>query len=271
MKRIAIITGASAGLGAEFAIQYAEQAVKQDSCDELWLIARRHAALKEIKNTIKAVIGAEIMKIRIMAFDISGYEGAAYFEKMLTEEQSKNDVRLVMLINNAGFGVYGAFRESVSKKQLEMIELNCTALTGFCAAALPFMQKGSCIINIASMAAFAPVGNFAVYAATKAYVLNFSIALRNELQKDGINVITLCPGQINTEFAKRAINNPHAIMRHAQNPKKIVAHCLSSTQKNTGIVIWGLMWKLQAFFSRFIGRNFFAWFTFHYIKRIEVA
>ncbi len=270
MKRIAVITGASAGLGAEFAVQYASRAAEQNSCDELWLIARRRTALERVKTEINTSIGGAVLAVRTIALDIAGKAGVASFEQLLAEEKSSQPIQVVMLINNAGFGIYGAFRESDTASQLDMIEVNCTALTGFCAAALPFMQQGGCIINTASMAAFLPVGKFAVYAATKAYVLNFSLALRNELKKDGITVIALCPGQIDTEFAKRAVNSPQAAMSGAKNPKKIAAHCLSCAEKKKAVAIWGLSWKIQAFFSRFIGRNFFGWLSFNHITRIVV-
>ncbi len=269
MKKITVITGAGSGLGREFAVQYALYAAEKQCCDELWLIARRRTALEAVKTEISAEIDGTRPALRIAAFDIGGAAGTAYFEKLLAKERSCNAFSIVMLINNAGFGVYGSFRESCTEAQLGMIDVNCYAVTGFCAAVLPFMERRSCIINTASMAAFLPVGNFAVYAATKAYVLSFSLALRNELRQDGIKVLALCPGQVDTGFAKRAVNSRFAVMRGAQKPGKIVAHCLACAEKNKSLAVWGLSWKIQASFSRFIGRNFFAWLTFRYVKRIQ--
>lgn len=263
-KKIAIITGASTGFGKEFAIQYA----KQNKCDEMWLIARRLHLLENTKQTIEQNLSA-LPKIKLFSFDISGKDGVCAFNKLLLEEKNKNDFEIVMLINNAGFGTYGSFIETEIERQLKMIDLNVYSLTGFCHAAIPFMKKGSCIINVASMAAFIPVGNFAVYAATKAFVLSFSITLRAEIKDLGINVTALCPGQSHTEFAQTAIQNKNAKMKSGKQPDKIVAHCLKCAEKHKKIAVYGLDWKISAFLTRFMSREFFAGFSFKKIKRIE--
>ena len=196
MKRIIIITGASSGLGAEFARQvYAE---KSSIGTEMWLIAREADKLNAFAKTLT---GRNIA-IKTFAFDLGGATGAEHVRKILDTERKTGEFVVELLINNAGFGTYGPFVETDPEREMTMIDLNCTALTGICGFVLPHMQRGGRIINVASLAAFLPLGNFAVYAATKAYVLSFSVALAAELKERGISVCALCPGSVSTNFAK---------------------------------------------------------------------
>ena len=175
MKNVAIITGASSGMGKEFAVQVAQ---KYDF-DEIWIVARRLENLEEIARSINETKNFSI--VRPVQIDLGGIDGVYELEKLLAQENEKlskveSGIQIGLLINNAGFGTYGPFEETSVKAEMQMVELNCTSLTGICGIALPYMTKGSVIINTSSLAAFMPLGNFAVYAATKAYVLSFSTA-----------------------------------------------------------------------------------------------
>ncbi|WP_407427096.1 SDR family NAD(P)-dependent oxidoreductase [Treponema sp.] len=263
MRNITIITGASSGIGAEFA----KQISKNTESSELWLIARSKDKLEDVKNEIENEKAQNISEIKIIPMNLSGKEGVNLFKTFLATEKISGGFEINMLVNNAGFGTYGEFAETPLDKELSMIDLNCTALTGLCGAVIPFMKKGSVIINVSSLAAFLPLGNFAVYAATKSYVLSFSVALAAELKNKGIKVCTLCPGSVSTDFANIASNGARKEVLNGKNPVAIVAHCLNKAKKGKRIILWSLKWKFTAFMSRFIGRYLCARYTFKYNKR----
>lgn len=187
---IAIITGASSGLGREF-VRQMDQSF--DRIDEFWLVARN-------KNKLTEIAAHTRRKTRILAMDITDN---AQLERLETAVR-KSHARVRMLINCAGYGIMGAFAEQDRKEETGMIRLNCEALTNLTHRMLPYMRNGSRIIQLASCAAFLPQPNFAVYAASKAYVLRFSQALGEELRQRGIYVTSVCPGPVNTPFFDRA-------------------------------------------------------------------
>ena len=172
MKNIIIITGASSGIGQEFALQ---MDTAFSNIDEFWLIARREDRLLEVAQVMEHAT-------RLITMDVTDEYAMDDFEKLLEE----SDVTVRMLINAAGFGLLGAFEDIPLEEQTEMLFVNCEALTKMTYITLPYMARGSRIIQMASSAAFLPQPDFAVYAATKAYVLSFSMALREELKKKGL-------------------------------------------------------------------------------------
>ena len=268
MKRILIITGASSGLGREFALQLP----KTRDADEIWLLARRKDKLDSLALELDAAgpTGSEGPKPRVVEIDLGGRKGISAFSAILEKERRANiDGGIVIdtLVNNAGFGTYGTFTGTDLERQLDMIELNVLTLTGLCHAAIPYMAKGSLIINVASLASFIPLGNFAVYAATKAYVLSFSTALAAETADEGIFVSTVCPGPVDTEFANVASKGAREKVVDGKSPTDVVAHCLRQIQKNRHSAIMAPKWKFKAFMSRFVGRYFFARHAFIHDKR----
>ncbi|MCR5288940.1 MAG: SDR family NAD(P)-dependent oxidoreductase [Treponema sp.] len=261
MKRIAIITGASSGMGAEFARQIAHTTL----ADQLWLIARRtdrlNALVQELQNN-------HAITARAISLDISGRDGVERFKNFIeTQKQQDSDFTISLLINNAGFGTYGTFESTKLERQLEMIELNCITVTGICGICLPLMQKGSTIINVASLAAVMPLGNFAVYGATKAYVRNFTLALAAEVKDKGIAVCALCPGSVSTEFANVASNGARKEVLHGKPADKVVAHCLKKALHGKHIAMMAPKWKFNAFISRFVSHYFGARMTYLFSKR----
>lgn len=187
--KIAIVTGASSGLGREFVRQITRL---YKNLDEIWVVARRAERLEELKEKLPVYI-------RVFAGDME--EDLIYKQVLNRLENQNPDVR--MLVNAAGFGKMGTIEEIAAedkKLQLRMIDLNCRGLTEMTLTCLPYMSKGSRIINVASAAAFCPQSGFAVYAATKAYVLSFSKGLGAEVRKKGIIVTAVCPGPVDTEF-----------------------------------------------------------------------
>lgn len=266
MKKIAVITGASSGMGAEFAKQIA--ALEEE--DAIWIVARRLEKLEALAEEINKT--RNFATVVPVALDISGKEGVHAFKKLLDEENEKlalmeSGIEITKLVNNAGFGTYGPFEESDVDREMEMTDLNCTSLVGLTGVCLPFMKKGSLIINTASLASFLPLGEFAVYGATKSYVLSFSMALAAELKDKGIKVCALCPGPVSTEFANVASGGIREKVRHGLPADKVVAHCLKKALKGKRIAIYAFKWKFKAAASRLIGRYIGARFTFKYCKR----
>ena len=186
MKRIAIITGASSGMGRRFA----QTASEHVAFDELWVIARREERLLELKKELTQQTVVPI------AMDLSVRENIALLGERLKQEQAE----VVLLVNAAGFGKFQAVLDVPQDVADQMLDLNCGALMDMCYTCLPYMHRGAKILNIASVAAFQPVPYIAEYAATKAFVLSFSRSLWKELQADGIKVTALCPYWTRTEF-----------------------------------------------------------------------
>ena len=277
MKRIAIITGASSGMGSEFTKELFmnSENYKFGKFDEIWILARRSDRLKNLKYDLEKAAenncSKEYPEITAIEIDLSGTKGVTAFNAILKttkKVESKNGgFEIGLLVNNAGFGTYGEFTETPLDKELEMIDTNCSTLTGLCGLAIPFMNEKSTIINVASLAAFLPLGNFAVYAATKSYVLSFSVALAAELKDKGIHVLAMCPGSVSTEFANVASNGARKEVLHGYPADKTVKHALKCASNKKHIALWAHKWKITAFFSRFIGRFFGARFTFIYNKR----
>ena len=277
MKRIAIITGASSGMGSEFTKELFmnSENYKFGKFDEIWILARRSDRLKNLKYDLEKAAenncSKEYPEITAIEIDLSGTKGVTAFNAILKttkKVESKNGgFEIGLLVNNAGFGTYGEFTETPLDKELEMIDTNCSTLTGLCGLAIPFMNEKSTIINVASLAAFLPLGNFAVYAATKSYVLSFSVALAAELKDKGIHVLAMCPGSVSTEFANVASNGARKEVLHGYPADKTVKHALKCASNKKHIALWAPKWKITAFFSRFIGRFFGARFTFIYNKR----
>lgn len=271
MKRIIIVTGASSGMGVCFARQLAEESAggKVVPSDEIWIVARREDRLLETKSLIEedAKNHEHYPAVKVIPLDISGKSGALAFREHLDRETASGEFEVSVLVNNAGFGTYGEFASTDTEREMDMVDLDCTSLTGITGFCLPYMRQGGRIINTASLASFLPLGNFAVYGACKAYVLSFSIALAAELSQKGISVTALCPGPVSTEFANVASKGARKEVRHGLSPEKTVAHCIKSSRKGRHYSMWAFKWKFKAFASRFIGRYAGAWFTWKYCKR----
>lgn len=188
-KRIAIITGASSGLGREFAIQLDGMQV----VDEFWLIARGKTALEQLADRLNT-------PVRPISADLTIKAQVDGIARMLDEERP----RVTYLVNAAGFGKFGDWRSISDEAVDSMIDLNCKALVDMTRIVLLHMERGGRIVQVASAAAFAPLPQMNVYAATKAFVLRYTRALRWELHGSGITVSALCPTWVKTGFEKVA-------------------------------------------------------------------
>jgi hypothetical protein len=196
MRKIAVVTGASSGMGRSFAIQISE---RYKTIDEIWVIARRKDRLMELQKEIKDKI------VRVIPIDITKEVELNIYRSML--EEYKPSIRV--LVNAAGYGIMGHVDEVPYEASVGMIDVNCKALVAMTHISLPYMTAPSNIINVASVAAFVPQPSFAIYAATKSLVLSFSRALNKELEEKEIYVTAVCPGPVNTEFFEVAEQYSH--------------------------------------------------------------
>jgi short-subunit dehydrogenase len=239
VKTVALITGASAGLGVEFARQLAAQG------RPLVLAARRGDRLESLAK--------ELGDSRAVEIDLAK-PGAA--ERLMADiDRSGETVEL--LVNNAGFGLIGPFARLDSNRLREMIDLNCGALTELCRAVAPQMieRRSGSILNVASTAAFQPGPRMVVYFATKAYVLSFTEALHEELRRHGIQVSCLCPGPTRTEFGDVAgFGGSGLFDRVAMEAPEVVKAGLAGLARNRAVVVPGLVNKTVAASTRFAPR-----------------
>jgi uncharacterized protein len=240
----ALITGASAGIGREFARQLAGRA------KSLILIARREQRLDELRDELSQ----QNPKLAILFRKTDLANLAQVNELLAWLDREKIDVDL--LINNAGLGDSGAFATSDPIRNEQMTLVNIVALTALTRHLLPRMiaRRRGGILNVSSSAGFLPIPDFGVYAATKAYVTSFSEALRIELWGTGVSVCTLCPGPVHTEFqdvAKRPGSQPDTGPEFVFVPvEQVVRHALTALEGDRPLVIPGLPMKLGMFLVR---------------------
>ena len=241
MAGVALITGASAGLGVEFARQLSSKGYR------LVLAARR-------KDRLDALV-AELGNARAVEIDLSEPGSTVALMSDLQEAGEQVDI----LVNNAGFGLRGPFAELGAARQREMIDLNCGALTELCRAVAPAMieRRSGAILNVASTAAFQPGPWMAVYFATKAYVLSFTEALHEELKPHGVKVSALCPGPTRTEFgAVAGIQSLGQFDRLSMEAGPVVRAGLEVLENNRAVVIPGTTNRIGAWSTRFAPRSF---------------
>jgi uncharacterized protein len=236
---VTLITGASAGLGAEFARACAARG------EALAIVARRRDRL----DALKAELAGDV---RIFAADLA-LPGAA---QSLIAELAAEGLAVGTLINNAGFGLAGKFADRPLERQREMIDLNVRTLTELCHLVLPAMRAAGrgAILNVASTAAFQPGPNMAVYYATKAYVLSFTEALHHELRGSGIKVCALCPGPTTSEFSDVADSHSPTLERMKMPAAPVVRAGLAGLDANKAVVIPGFRNKIGAQASRLLTR-----------------
>ncbi len=235
MKKTAIITGASSGLGRAMVFELAD---RFGPIEEIWVIARRSERLEDLDGQVTA-------RIRKFPMDITDKSSWKILKKALEEE--KPDVKF--LINAAGYGKLGHSQEISLEDETGMIGLNCMALTAVTHIVLPFMSRHSRILQFASAAAFLPQPGFAVYAATKSYVLSYSVALNEELKGRDIVVTAVCPGPVNTEFfdiAETTGKTPFYKKIFMADPKKVVRKAVTDSAAGRTVSIYGI--PMKAFF-----------------------
>ena len=197
--KIAVVTGASSGMGRQFALQLSSYV----AVDEIWAIARREDALKSLGEVCP-------VPVRTIALDLTDMHSFDTYAALL--QQEKPDVKL--LVNAAGFGKFGSFQTVSIADDAAMVDLNCRALLMMTRLTLPYMQRGSHILQLDSLSAFQPVPYITTYGATKAFVLSYSRAMNAELKPLGIRMMTMNPGWVKTEFFNHAFQTNHGEVQY---------------------------------------------------------
>ena len=231
---IIVVTGASSGLGKEFVLQIA----KKERVDEIWVIARRMDLLQALSSEVD-------VKIRPIELDLTDLTATKVYAQMLADE--KPNVKI--LANCAGFGKFEHYENINVETHLNMVALNCNALMVMTDYSLPYMTRGSKILNIASCAAFQPIPYINVYAATKAFALSYSRALNQELKYRDIHVLAVCPYWVKTDFFGRAVlsnENPVVINYDVlYNPKDVISLAIKDLYSKKDMSVYGLKNRLQ--------------------------
>jgi len=231
MKKIAVVTGASSGMGREFV--YALD--REEHFDEIWVIARRGQRLEELKEKCRAAV-------RPLVLDLQKRESLAVYRELLERETPE----IAVLVNAAGFGLFGVYEEMDLDRQLDIIDLNARGLTGMCYLSIPYMREGGRIYNMGSMSSWQPVPYINVYGASKAYVLSFSRALGVELRPKGIRVMAVCPGWILTEFFEHAVHDDTIkYYNRFYPPEQVIEKALRDMKRGKTVSVLGLPERAQ--------------------------
>lgn len=231
---IALITGASSGIGREFAKQLKERG----DIEEFWLIARR-------KERMEALAAELSIRARIISADLCTDEGIDAVREALESEKP----RVRVLINAAGFGRFGAHDQISERDTIRMIDLNVKALVLITHMTLPYMERGGRIIEMGSGSCFTPLPNFNVYASSKAFVLHYTKALQYEIKKYGVRATAFCPGWVHTEFLDEAgvdksVNHPKRT-KPLLSVDRVVKGCLRASEKGRTMYVTNWFTKLQ--------------------------
>ena len=236
MKRIAIVTGASSGMGREFVLQLPNW----ETFDEIWAIARRAERLEELAQNVP-------IPVRPIALDLTDPDALAHYRDLL--EAAAPDVGL--LANIAGFGKFGRYDQIPLEDSLRMIDLNCKALVAMTELTLPYMRRGARLLNLDSLSAFQPVPYLNVYASTKAFVLSYTRSLGRELRPRGIRVMAVNPGWVKTEFFDHALQTSSTAVTYYNRlyeAKDVMATALKDlyrTKKDVSIHGFPVRWQVR--------------------------
>lgn len=232
---LAIITGASSGIGAEFA-----RALVREGVDEFWFVARRKERMEEL--------GRELgVKYKVIAADLSDRAGIAYLRGALECEKPEVDY----LINCAGFGNFGAFDQLPEDEIERMIDVNVKSTVLITHMTVPYMKRGSRIVTMGSGSCFTPLPYFNIYSSGKVFVLHYTKSLNYELKKYGIRATCFCPGWVETEFLGKAtshenVTRPRAsAMKPMLNCEKVVRGCMKAVRRGKTMYVTGWYTKLQ--------------------------
>ena len=240
MKNIAIVTGASSGIGREFV----KLLLGRGELDEIWIIARSAERLQSMVTEFGD-------KLKPVPMDMSDIEQI----KTLSDRLKNPEVNICFLVNSAGFGKFGSYSDVGIDESVNMVDLNISGLVAMGLVCLPFMSKGGRIINIASQASFQPLPYLNVYSATKAFVRNYSRALNVELKDRGITVTAVCPGWMDTAFIDRGKTNATKTVSRFVNmttPNVVAAKALRDSLRGRDISTYSLYVKFNRLIAKFL-------------------
>lgn len=233
IMNIAVVTGASSGMGREMVMELAD---RFSALEEIWVIARRKERLSELQKLVP-------VRLRIFPLDLSAPASWSHLREALKE----HNPHVRILVNSSGFGKIGRVGDLSLEDETGMVRLNCEALCAVTHLMLPFMRRNGRIIQFASSAAFLPQPKFAVYAATKSFVLSYSRALGAELRAKGIYVTAVCPGPVRTEFfdiAETTGQIPLYKRLVMAKPDKVVKKALRDSMQGKTVSVYGTVMKL---------------------------
>jgi short-subunit dehydrogenase len=257
--KAAVVTGASSGIGLECAKIISER--KIFDVEKIYLLARRKELLENLANSLK-------INTEIVICDLSNQKDIENFAEILSR---RND-EITLLVNSAGFGKNGDFSDIALSDNLAMIDVNCRGLAATTYLCLKYMKSGSRILNISSVAGFAPLARFAVYGASKAFVSSFSIGLAAELEKRNITVTICAPGSVNTEFHKIAREGTGIVKKLYSNRasvEKVARLALEDTAKGKLFSSFGLGAKMAKVFGGAVPKLAFARFSYKKIYAVQ--
>ena len=236
--KIAVVTGASSGMGKEFVIQLS----RQKQLDEMWVIARRTDRLEALQSEVS-------VKIRPISLDLTKEESIDAYKALLEQEKPEISV----LVNASGFGRFGAFESMDLETMYRMIDLNSKAYVGMTYVSLPYLKEGSEVYQLDSLSSFQPVPYINVYGATKAFVLSFSRATNVELKKKGIHVMAVCPGWVKTEFFDPAVTDDTiTYYNRFYTPEQVIKRALRDMKKRKDVSICGFPVRAQVFATKLL-------------------
>ena len=255
--KIAIVTGASSGMGKQFcyALDNLEKYVSKKKAikfDEIWVIARRKELLENLKQELKT-------NVRVIPLDLTKNESFDQLKEML--ETEKPDIKY--LVNASGFGKFKKSDEISIEDQIGMVDLNVKSLMVITNICIKYMSKGSKIVEISSQSAWQPIPYINVYAATKAFVLHYSRALNQEVKKDGIHVLAVCPFWTKTEFFNRAVDKKDEVIKYyacLYKPECIVRRAIKDSFKKKDVSLYGFTSKTNVLLAKILPHRFVMWF-----------
>ena len=242
--KIAIVTGASSGMGREFV----RQLHTYIQPDEIWAVARRKAALEQLQSETR-------IPVRPVVLDLGKPDSFLEFSTLLEKEKPQVE----LLVNGAGFGKFGDFEAISLEEDLGMIDLNCKALVAMTRICLPYMERGAHILQLDSLSAFQPVPYITTYGATKAFVLSYTRAVNAELKPRGIRMMSMNPAWVKTEFFNHAFQTNAKVqyfnyVYEAKDVVKTALHDLYKTKKDMSI--HGFPVKLQVLGVKLLPHKF---------------
>lgn len=249
-----IVTGASSGLGREFALHYARLG------KPLLLVARRAQQLEEVAAQCLQLGSCQA---ETLVLDLTSPAAEQQVLQALAER------RLEVLVNNAGFGLVGAFLDAPPERLREMLRLNVEAATmlGYLLGQRMVQQGSGLLLNVASLGSFLPGSYKAVYFASKAYLLSWSEALQHEWKSSGVRVVTVCPGPVETEFQQVAGIKFRPVQRKMlMSAEAVVAHTLRAMEQGQSLIIPGRLNQLAVFFLSWLPRGWVASLGAHWSK-----
>ncbi len=247
--RIAIVTGASSGIGKEF---FLSLNAKKTELDEIWVIARSENKLEELRNLVD-------VPLRVFPLDLSDASSTAVIESALKAETPT----IRYLICASGFGRFNAITDDTAEVLQNMVDLNCRSIVGVTRAAFPYIDKGGTVLLIASVAAFQPIPYIATYGATKSFVLSYGRALDKELRAmRGARCMCVCPFWTKTAFFDRACAEKTVVKKYAvmYKPEQIVKQAWKDLKrKKRDVSIYGATAKGQALLVKILPHRVVMW------------